>query len=397
LEKGKKVINYNYLIVGGGMTADAAVRGIRSVDPGGTIGMISAEAYLPYNRPPLTKALWKGKAVDTIWRGTDKRNVDIHLERRVTEIRPSDHQVMDERGDLYGYAKLLVATGGKPRRLPFGGQDILYYRSLSHYYALREQAERLSSFAVIGGGFIGSELAAALRMNAKEVNMLLREKGIGAGKFPQDLVDFLGEFYLDKGVNVFPGASLTGLEKTGSKLKLTVENGADLLVDGVVAGLGVEPNTELAKAAGIQVENGIVVNETLQTNLPDIFAAGDVASFFNPGLDMRLRVEHEDNANQMGEAAGLNMAGQVTPYTYLPYFYSDLFEIGYEAIGLLDTRLQVIADWQDPYRKGVVYYLDEGRVRGVLLWNVWGKVDAARDLIYRAENTSPAELIGKLT
>jgi NADPH-dependent 2,4-dienoyl-CoA reductase/sulfur reductase-like enzyme len=138
------------------------------------------------------------------------------------------------------------------------------------------------------------------------------------------------------------------------------------------------------------VENGIRVDASLRTSQPDVYAAGDVANFYNPALDRRLRVEHEDNANTMGRLAGQAMAGRTVTYDHLPLFYSDLFELGYEAVGEVDARLETVADWKEPFREGVVYYLRDGRVRGVLLWNVWEQVDAARKLIaepgpFRAE------------
>jgi 3-phenylpropionate/trans-cinnamate dioxygenase ferredoxin reductase subunit len=139
-----------------------------------------------------------------------------------------------------------------------------------------------------------------------------------------------------------------------------------------------------------------VVDELLRTSVPEIFAAGDVANFFNPALGMRMRVEHEDNANTMGAAAGRSMAGHGEPYTHLPFFYSDLFSLGYEAVGELDPRFETFADWKEPFREGVVYYLKDGRVRGVLLWNVWGQVDAARHLIGGPGLFSPQALKGRL-
>jgi NADPH-dependent 2,4-dienoyl-CoA reductase/sulfur reductase-like enzyme len=163
-----------------------------------------------------------------------------------------------------------------------------------------------------------------------------------------------------------------------------------------LAGAGIEPNVDLARKAGLAVENGIVVDELLRTSHPDIYAAGDVASFHNPALGKRIRVEHEDNANTMGKAAGRNMAGSAEPYRHLPFFYSDLFEFGYEAVGELDSRLETFADWKQPNKEGVVYYLREGRVRGVLLWNVWGKVDAARELIASPGPFSADSLKGRL-
>jgi len=148
--------------------------------------------------------------------------------------------------------------------------------------------------------------------------------------------------------------------------------------------------------AGLEVENGIVVDELLRTTNPDIYAAGDVANFFNPALGKRLRVEHEDNANTMGREAGRAMAGKASPYHHLPFFYSDLFDLGYEAIGELDPRLETLEDWKEAYREGVVYYLRDARVRGVLLWNVWGQVDAARQLIAEPGPFRAADLKGWL-
>jgi 3-phenylpropionate/trans-cinnamate dioxygenase ferredoxin reductase subunit len=233
---------------------------------------------------------------------------------------------------------------------------------------------------VIGGGFIGSEIAAALAMNERDVTMIFPGAGICSRMFPFDLSEFLDDAYRANGVEVLVGESVAHFERRGEQFLLRTSS-REITVDGIVAGLGIEPDVDLAARAGLDLDNGIVVNELLRTSRPDVYAAGDVAAFYNPALDRRLRVEHEDNANTMGRQAGRNMAGEREPYHHLPYFYSDLFELGYEAVGDLDSRLETVADWDEPYRKGVVYYLREGRVRGVLLWNVWGRVDAARELI----------------
>jgi NADPH-dependent 2,4-dienoyl-CoA reductase/sulfur reductase-like enzyme len=388
-----------YLIVGGGMTADAAVQGIREADPDGSIGLISMEADPPYDRPPLTKGLWKGKPLESIWRKSQAADVDLHLGRTVQALDVEQKRVTDDRGADYTYEKLLLATGGTPRRLPFGNEAILYYRTLADYRRLREMTDRGGRFAVIGGGFIGSEIAAALAMNGKEVVMLFPEEGIGSRMFPRDLSQFLNAVYREKGVTVLPGTTAVGLAPRGAQWELMIkdaEGPREIVVDGIVAGIGIVPNIRLAEGAGLTIENGIAVDEYLRTSRPDIYAAGDVASFLNPDLGRRLRVEHEDNANTMGMRAGRNMAGRAEPYDYLPFFYSDLFEWGYEAVGDLNPRLDLIADWEAPNRKGVVYYLHEGRVRGVLLWNVWGQVDAARRLIAEPGPFQPEALKGRL-
>jgi len=390
--------HYQYLIVGAGMTGDAAVRGIREVDPSEPVGVIGAEPHPPYNRPPLSKGLWKDQSIEQIWRGTASLGADLHLDRRVIQLDKAGKLVVDDRGTVYTFEKLLLATGGRPRRLPFDpeGDRIIYFRSVDDYLRLRELVAVGRRFAVIGGGFIGSEIAAALTMNGRQVVMLFPEDGVGSRVFPGGLAQVLNQYYREKGVDVLAGELVSGMTARDHRTALTTKSGKEIEVDGVVAGIGIQPNDQLASAAGLRIEDGIVVDDFLRTSHPEIYAAGDVARFYNPALGTRLRVEHEDNANTMGQTAGRNMAGHSAPYHHLPFFYSDLFDLGYEAVGELDSRLAMVEDWKQPYREGVVYYLKDGRVRGVLLWNVWGQVDQARALIAQPGPFSPNALIGRL-
>jgi 3-phenylpropionate/trans-cinnamate dioxygenase ferredoxin reductase subunit len=390
------MIKYKYLIIGAGMTADAAVRGIRELDQDGKIGLVGSEPNPPYNRPSLSKGLWKGKTLDKVWRHTEQFRVDLHLGRTVVNIDPQNKQVGDDQGEDYSYEKLLLATGGTPRRLPFGTPEVIYYRTLEDYKHLRELTGHAEHFGVIGGSFIGSEIAAALCMNGKKVSMLFPEPGIGANIYPQVISDYLNSFYRQKGVDVHPGVTLQDIQKQGNSYNLIIGDGRRIEVDAVIAGIGIRPNIELAQATGLKVGNGIWVDESLQTSQPDIFAAGDVAEFANPILNKRLRIEHEDNANSMGKQAGRNMAGAGEPYHYLSYFYSDLFELGYEAVGELDSHLETYIDWKEEFKKGVVYYLAEGRVRGVLLWNVWETVPKARQLLAEKGPFNADDLKGRL-
>ncbi len=388
--------HYSYLILGGGMAADAAARGIRELDAKGGIGLIGAEADEPYSRPPLSKALWKGEAFDTVWRKTSEAGVSFHLGRRATTLDPDRKRVLDDHGAEYTYDKLLLATGGTPRRLPFGGDSVIYFRTLEDYRRLRAMAGPGRTFVVIGGGFIGSEIAAALSMQGCKVTMLFPEDGIGARLFPADLARFLVEYYGEKGVDVRPGEQVTDVSRNGAKVVVETKGGTRLTVDAVVAGIGIAPNLDLAKAAGLEVEDGVVVDDHLRTSKSDVYAAGDVARFTAPALGVRMRVEHEDNALTMGHAAGRAMAGDTSPYAHLPFFYSDLFELGYEAVGEMDPRGELLSDWKEPFREGVVYYLSGGRVRGVLLWNTWGQVDAARALIADPGPFRATDLVGRL-
>src|SRR6266513_2385403 len=386
---------YTYLIVGGGMTGDAAAQGIREIDSSGTIGLVSAEPHQPYNRPPLSKGLWKGDPEAKIWRPKAAKS-DVLLGRRIVSLDARGKRATDDKGTTFEFEKLLLATGGTPRRLSDDSDRIIYYRTYDDYRRLRAAAKSGARIAVIGGGFIGSEVAAALRLQGCDVVMLVPEQGVSARVFPADLSANLVEYYRDKGVEMRIGEGMTGLESSGGKVVIKTSSGKAISADLAVAGLGIVPNTELAQQAGLRVDNGIVVDEHLRTNVSDIYAAGDVANFYNPVLDTRMRVEHEDNANTMGRAAGRAMAGAPEPYHHLPFFYSDLFELGYEAVGELDPRLETVSEWKQPFREGVIYYLKEGRVRGVLLWNTWGQVDAARALIAERGPFTAQSLRGRL-
>jgi 3-phenylpropionate/trans-cinnamate dioxygenase ferredoxin reductase component len=378
--------NTRYLIVGGGLTGDAACKSIRTVDSEGSIVLVGEEEHAPYARPPLSKALWKGDEESTIWRGTADLGVDLQLGRRIVALDLEGRAALDDRGERYAYERLLFATGGRPRRLPFG-EDVVYFRTLDDYRKLRALAQGGARFCVIGGGFIGSEIAAALALNGARVTIVFPESGIGARIFPAELSAAVTDHYRGRGVEVLAGASVGGIERDGDLTRVLLADGRLLEADAVVAGLGIEPNVELAASAGLEVENGIVVDAFGRAGgREDVFAAGDVARFPVAALATKMRVEHEDHAKSHGRTIGANMAGAGEPYDHLPFFYSDLFDFGYEAVGELDSRVETLAELGDVGDSGVVYYLDgERRPRGVLLWNLFGRVDDAREMIRAGE------------
>jgi 3-phenylpropionate/trans-cinnamate dioxygenase ferredoxin reductase component len=389
--------HYKYLIIGGGLAGDAATKGIRELDTDGSIGLIGIEPDPPYMRPNLSKGLWKGRPVEKIWRKTEQR-AELQLNCTAVQLDPVNKRVRDDQGEEYAYDKLLLATGGTPNHLPFGKGNIIYYRNFQDYQHLRTLTETGNHFVVIGGSFIGSELAAALTIVGKKVTMVFPENAISENIFPADLAHFLNEYYRQKGVEVVTGESAASVHREGERILVRSGSGRAFEADGVVAGIGIRPNVELAKEAGLKVNDGIVVNERLETSAPDIYAAGDAANFFHAALEKQVRVEHEDNAVQMGKIAGRNMAGASEAYTHIPMFYSDLFDLGYEAVGEMSSKMKTIPDWQEePFKKGVVYYMDEGRVRGVLLWNVWEKVEEARALMKESGPFKEDDLKGRIT
>ena len=361
------------------MTGDAACRGIRDHDADGTIGMFTTEFHEPYARPPLTKALWKDKEESSVFRGTPDLDVELYRGRAIVALDLANHTATDGAGESHSFEMLLLATGGTPRELPNGGDDVIYYRTLDDYRRLRAIAGDGVRAAVVGGGFIGSEIAAALAMNGCDVTIVFPNAGIGAKLFPAELSSFVNDYYREKGVTVLPDE----LVEDAADGTVRTKQGTTVEADVIVAGLGIVPNTDLAESVGLEVDDGIFVDEYGRAGgRADVFAAGDVARFPVSVLGGTRRVEHEDHANTHGRAVGANMAGADTPYVHLPFFYSDLFELGYEAVGDVDSRLDQVAEWAEPNRKGVVGYVDgDGRARGFLLWDVWDKVDSGRELI----------------
>lgn len=394
--------SYSYVIVGGGLAGAWAVEGIRQRDAKGSILLLSSEPDPPYDRPPLSKQLWTGgKKVEEIFVHPQafyaQHGVELKLGARITQVDPAAHAVRDDSGATIRYHKLLLATGGTPRRLTIPGGDLdglSYYRTLNDFKSLHAAAAGKSAL-VIGGGFIGSEMAASLCVNHVAVTMVFPDRWLVSRVFPEPLGGALTAHYRSKGVQVLTEDVAVSIERKQDRYLARTRAGREIPADLVVVGIGITPNISLAQAAGLKTGNGIVVNEFLQTSDPDVYAAGDVAFFPEQVLGPR-RIEHWDNAVSQGKHVGKNMAGADEPFTQMPFFFSDLFEFGYEAVGDVDSRHETFADWQEPNKTGVIYYLADGRVRGAMMCNVWEKVDAARELIRKQQRVRPEDLRGAI-
>jgi NADPH-dependent 2,4-dienoyl-CoA reductase/sulfur reductase-like enzyme len=414
-------MTFRYLIVGGGMTADAAAKAIRASDATGTIGLVSAEADAPYKRPPLSKGLWSGSTVERTDLGTHKTGAVMLLGRTVTALDVDARVARLDDGSSVSFEYLLLATGASARTLPSlpVGGPIVAYRTLADFRAAHQRAVPGARVLVVGGGFIGSELAAGLSRTGAEVHMVFPEPAMGASRFPARLAASITADYRAHGVLVYPDNGVRSAVVADDAVSVVLNDGTELSVDMVAVGVGTAPNVDLAAAAGLVTGNGVVVDSRLRTQrvAPDgenrpvehVFAAGDVASFpwaspLQPG-----RIEHEDNAMMMGAHAGRQLAAAHraategssgsaagTPYLHLPFFYSDLFDNGYEAVGVLDSRLVMVEDWHDGLKAGIIYYLDDHKVVGVLLWNTWGLVDAAREVVAADARVEPELLRGRL-
>ncbi len=392
---------FDYVVVGGGRAGVAALEGIRELDSSCTILLVGAESHLPYDRPPLSKQLWTGKnEISDIFVHDQayfaRAGIELAGSERVTEIHAAEKTILTDRGRSERYGKLLLATGGTPRRLQIPGAEaagVYYFRTLDDYVELSREPEG-KSILVVGGGFIGAEVAAALSMHGAHVTMLFPGRLLLERVFSEALARSIQGQYEQRGIRILSGDAPASFAPRGGWLAVETRRGVHLAADSIVVGIGIEPEIELARSAGLALENGIEVNELLQSSDPDIFAAGDNASFPYLALGKRMRVEHWDNAVAQGKAAGRNMAGAGEQFDYMPYFFSDLFDFGYEAVGDVSSALTTYADWQEENETGVVYYLEDGRVRGVMLCNIWGKLDEARALIQSGNRVRDRDLAG---
>lgn len=351
----------DYLIIGAGLAGTSAIEGIRKLDPKGSIALIGTENHLPYDRPPLSKKLWSGKKkVGDIFLKDqafyDQNGVTLAIGRTAISLDTQRKEVRDDAATTWRYGKLLLATGGKIRKLTLPGGDlkeVCYLRTLDDYLRIRDYAVEGSSALVIGGGFIGSEIAAALTVNKVKVTMIFPGTRLVQHVFPEGLGLAIKRRYEEHGVQIVTGDAPAAFARQNGRIVTTTRNGQTIESDFVIAGIGVAPDVSLAQQAGLTLhrtnagsDDGISVNTFLQTSDPDIYAAGDNAWWYSPDLKQPLRLEHWDNALNQGAWAGRNMAGAGEAFTYLPYFFSDLFELGYEAVGRINGTLETYADWK---------------------------------------------------
>ncbi|PRZ02873.1 NADPH-dependent 2,4-dienoyl-CoA reductase/sulfur reductase-like enzyme [Isoptericola sp. CG 20/1183] len=398
--------HYDYLLLGGGMASDAAARGIREIDAEGTIGIVGREPTEPVTRPALSKKLWTDPdfSFEQVWTGTaEDTGAELLLGETVVGLDTARRTVRTASGQEIGYGKALVATSGTPASLdvddPHGSGRVIPFRSVRDYETLRGlTAQGSPHVAVVGGSYIATELAAGLTETDARVTLVFTQDTLLGQMLPADLAQRVESLFREHGVELVRGTEATGGEVRGpdGPVRLTLSSDDELEVDVVVAGLGISLETGFAVEAGLEAvdDGGIVVDAHLRSSDPAVWAAGDVAHYPDPVLGTR-RVEHVDHATSSGRSAGRDMAGADEPYTHTPFYYSVLFGVRYEAVGMLDASLEIVEDRQggaeDPLEQVVAYYVereadgaDTARVHGVLLWGVeegTGATDAAREVL----------------
>jgi NADPH-dependent 2,4-dienoyl-CoA reductase/sulfur reductase-like enzyme len=383
--------SFDYLLIGGGMASGYAAKAIREQDQTGTIAILSSDQDIPYERPALTKKLWTDEdfTEEDIPITTEKESgFVIQYETVVTSIDKENQTVTTENGETIGYKQLLLATGGEPQRID-GPEDerVIAFRSWKDYRTLRRfsESEATKDIVVVGGSYIGTELAANLALNGSNVHFVYPQEILGDNRFPEEIAREYEEAYRKHGITLKPDTKAESYDIKENKVVVSLSDGSTIQADALVLGLGVEPRLSLAKEAGLDVDEGVVVNEYLQTSDPHIYAAGDIAYYPDPILGMN-RIEHVDHARQSGTTVGKNMAGANEPYDYTPYFYSDVFDISWKAIGTLNPELDVLIDPVDDGK--VVYYLEDDKPVGILTWNVEPDLDDIRKLLKDPPSTS---------
>jgi 3-phenylpropionate/trans-cinnamate dioxygenase ferredoxin reductase subunit len=395
--------NEAVVIAGAGLAGAKAAETLRTEGFDGPVVLIGDENERPYERPPLSKDYLMGKAErDSIYvHPADwyrEHNVDLRLGAAVTSVDRERHEVTLADGSRVGYRKLLLATGSSPRRLQVPGAGlpgVHYLRTVGHSDGIRQAFQGAERVAVIGAGWIGLETAAAARTAGAEVAVvemaelpLLRVLG-------REVAQVFADLHLAHEVDLRMGAGvdeITGASGRVSGVRLA--DGSHIPADTVVVGVGITPNTQLAEAAGLDVENGIQVDASLRTSDPDIYAAGDVACAYHPLLKSSIRVEHWSNARNQPQAAAKAMLGQEVAYDRLPYFYTDQYDLGMEYSGYVepDGYDEVIFRGDKQRREFVAFWLSKGRVLAGMNVNVWDVNDAVQALIRRGALVDTARL-----
>lgn len=393
-------MHYRYVIVGGGFAAASAIEGIRSRDREGGILLFSRENHLPYQRTPLSKDAWT-PGYDLAQLAIhpdgyyDEMKVDVRLRREVVEIDTENRVLWDERGESVGFDEVLFATGCRPKRLQAAGAaespNVRYYRDLEDFLDLHRRIDQLQHVTLVGGGFAAVELAGTLRSLGLQVTLVFPEEWPLHRMLPRRLGTGLVDVLRDMGIETVSGETLVAIREAGEFVQARTYGGNDLTTQLVVVDQGSEPQVELADATGLDIDDGIVVDEHGRTSKPHLWAAGDVAEFPYLALGQLMRVEGTDHAGHHGRLVGENMAGADRVYDHLPLKWFKVGGLRFEGVGELNSRLDSDEVWIEPGREGVIFYLRDDVVRGVLLCNVPDRLDWARSLILSAKPMSAAD------
>jgi 3-phenylpropionate/trans-cinnamate dioxygenase ferredoxin reductase subunit len=389
------------VIVGASLAGAKAAEALREEGYAGRLVLIGEESHRPYERPPLSKAYLRGEVgLDKAYAHEadfyDDRDIELRLSTTVRALDVGAQEVELDSGERIGYRAALLTTGATPRRLTVPGADlggVFYLRTVPDADRLRDSITEGCHLVVIGAGWIGSEVAASARQMGADVAVvevaqlpLERVLGPELGRFYRDV-------HADHGVALHLGVGIGELRGSGRVEEVVLADGRTLPADLVVAGVGVSPRTELAEAAGLALDNGVLTDEHLASSAPGVWAAGDVANAWHPVLERRVRLEHWSSALHQGPAAAKNMMGQVTPYDRVPYFYSDQYDVGMEYSGLATDWDEVVFRGDPSTREFIAFWVKDGRVLAGMNVNVWDVADDIAKLVASKQPVEAARLV----
>ncbi len=392
-------MHHRYVIVGGGVAGASAIEGIRAHDPVGSILLLSRENHTPYRRPLLSRDLWlrAESRADLSYFGDAyyrEKNVEVLLRRDIVELVPEKKAIWDDRGTEYTYDKLLLATGVRPRMIDVPGAEhpeLHYFRSLEDFLVLEHRIGQVRHVLVIGEDFLALELAASIRHRGRDVTLVVAHDYPLQRMLPRDMGSLVLDMCRDAGVELVTNEWVEAFENQSGMLLARTRGGNVITSQTAIAAIGSEPNVELAEGAGLEIGNGIEVDEYAHASTADIWAAGDVAEFPLLALGRSMRLEQWDHAIHHGRTAGANMAGANQPYTHIPLFAGAVFDVTLEALGDTDSTWETHAVWREPYQEGALFYLHNDIVRGVLMWNSIGDPNWARTAIRLRKPTTHEE------
>jgi 3-phenylpropionate/trans-cinnamate dioxygenase ferredoxin reductase component len=393
-----------FVIVGASLAGATATMALREEGFDGPLVLVGDEREHPYERPPLSKDYLQGKSEkQQIYVRPDswypEHGVELVLGTSVTGIDRSEHQVVLSDGRRVDYAKLLLTTGSSPRPLPVPGAEleaVLYLRRVEDSERIRQLLGSASRLVVIGGGWIGLEVTAAARLAGVEVTLLERGELPLLKVLGREVAEIFAELHRGHGVDLRLGAQVEEIIGSDNRVGgVRLIGGEEIGAEAVVVGIGITPNTELAEGAGLRVDDGVVVDEHLQTSDPDVFAAGDVASAFHPLFGRHLRVEHWANALNQPKTAAKTMFGHDAVYDRVPYFFTDQYDLGMEYSGYVgpDGYDRIVFRGDVDGGEFIAFWLKDGRALAGMNVNVWDVTDAIQDLVRSGQPVDPEKLV----
>ncbi len=392
--------NRTFVIIGGGQSGGWTAKTLRGEGFEGRVVLIADEPFIPHERPPLSKEVLLGDQPPEstyLWpaESYDESNIELRLGAQVTRISPAGHSIEIDGGETIPYDRLMIATGARVRRLPVTGAELAgvhYLRGIRDTEAIRADLAADARVLVVGGGWIGLEVASAARRLGGQVTVVEAMSQLCGRALTPDLADWVLALHRGHGVDIRLETSVERFEGDGRIAQAVLSDGSSIEADLAVIGIGVVPNVEIAAEAGLEIDNGIVVDEFGRTSDPDIFAAGDVTNHPNALLDRRIRLESWENAQNQAIATAKTMLDTGMAYAEIPWFWSDQYDVNIQLIGLPEGWSETVTRGDRDAGQFIVFYLKDGRIDGAAAINNPRDIRFARRLMAAGKVVDPVQL-----